>query len=85
MFFLGTGAVLLRAERSTLSPGSAGPNLHDNRFGMETWHTGCQEVTAEKKKCIGGKRAAEEEVKGQLAALSIILTFEFTGSMCWGF
>lgn len=38
-----------------------------------------------KKKKYGGGRAAGEEVKGQLAAPSIILKFEFTGSMCWGF
>lgn len=44
-----SGLVTGMAERDTLSPRSAGPNLHDNRFGMETWHAEWQKVTAAKK------------------------------------
>lgn len=61
-----SGLVTQMAERSTLSPGSAGPDLHDNRFGMETWHTGCQEVTAAKKNVSGVKEQLGKRLRGSL-------------------
>lgn len=61
-----SGLVTQMAERSMLSPGSAGPNLHDDRFGMETWHTGSQEVTAAKKNVLGVKEQLGKRLRGSL-------------------